>query len=99
VEVASPGSSDACAAVVSPCLKLIESGQTDPDPAQDATCTAMTISDQWRQYTIPLPGAWLASNRVKDLFKATFIFVDLIPGGQQPGQGGVAYYDNVQYEQ
>jgi hypothetical protein len=72
---------------------------TDPAPTQDAGCTDMPLSSQWTKYTIMLPSTWLASTKVKDFFKSTFVFVDPFVGNLAPGQGGVVYYDKIQYEQ
>jgi hypothetical protein len=56
------------------------------------------LTGDWQQYTIMIPAA--ALQNVKDIFKATFVFTDPLPGvpGQAPGQGGTVYLDQIQYE-
>jgi len=95
VEVAGPGpaNNNTCAAVVSPCVKLISG--TDPNPASDPACPDKQLTGSWQAYTIPVLPSDLQS--VKDFFKATFVFIDPFIGNQQPGQGGVAYFDAISY--
>ncbi len=94
VEVASPGSSNPCAAVVSPCIKLLNG--TDPAPAQDATCTPFQLSGQWGTYTVTIPTPSTQLSAVKDFFKATFVYTPSF--GAPAGQGGTAYFDVIQYQ-
>ena len=94
VEVAGPGSTDPCAAVVSPCLKLLNGA--DPKPSQDTTCSPVQLSGQWGTYTVTIPSPATQLAAVKDLFKATFIYIPTF--GAPSGQGGTAYFDVIQYQ-
>lgn len=94
IEVASPGTTNACVGVTSPCLTLSSDGTgTDPN---SPTCSQGTLTGDWQSFTIPIANSDLVS--VKDFFKATFVFIDPFVGNQAPGQGGVAYFDRIQYE-
>jgi hypothetical protein len=95
VEVASQGSpAGSCAAAPSPCVVLSTNG-SDTDP-NSPTCTTGRLTGSWQSYTIPVTNSDLAS--VKDLFKATFVFIDPFVGNLAPGQGGTAYFDVIQYQ-
>jgi hypothetical protein len=94
VEIAGPGSADPCAAVVSPCVKLLNG--VDPAPGTDTTCTPFQLTGQWGTYTITIPSPATQLAAVKDLFKATFIYTNLT--GAPSGQGGTAYFDVIQYQ-
>ena len=83
---------NACAAQTAPCVILSTSGATtDPN---SPTCTTAQLTANWQQYSLSIPAGQLAS--VKDFFKATFIFTD--PPLPAPGQGGVVYFDQIQYQ-
>jgi hypothetical protein len=94
VEVASPGSSNPCAAVVSPCVKLLNGA--DPAPGSDPTCTPFQLTGQWGTYTIPIPSPSTQLAAVKDFFKATFVYTNLT--ATPAGQGGTVYFDVIQYQ-
>ncbi len=94
IEVGSSGSSDACNSFPSPCLTLSSDGTGDDG---SGICGHGILTGNWEQYSISLPPSALSS--VKDFFKATFIFSDPFVGNQAPGQGGTAYFDQIQYQQ
>jgi hypothetical protein len=93
IEVAAQGVAAGCP--VPPhvsCVTLSNSGIAD-DPNYPCGATAK-FGSSWQPYTIPIiPGAL---TNVKDFFKATFIFTP-VPGFTAPGQGGIAYFDMIQY--
>lgn len=91
-----------------PCMTLSTSGS-------DNVCTKTAsgannpdgqapqiLTPSWQQYTLNIPTASLLS--VKDFFKATFVYgmpplFAQTPFGAPQGQGGTAYFDQIQYQQ
>jgi hypothetical protein len=84
-----------------PCITLSTSGN-----AADNTCLlfgqfpnplampVQQLTSSWQQYTINVPNSSLAN--VKDFFKATFVFTPVF--SVPAGQGGTAYFDQIQYQ-
>ena len=80
-----------------PCITLSTNGTDDhcSDVVLDPLAMMpKTLTSSWQQYTITVPNSALKS--VKDFFKATFVFTPVV-GFTSPGQGGVAYFDVIQY--
>ena len=95
VKVQSPD--DGNNATVAPCISLSTDGTLDDTGTGGTPCLNLgTLSTSWQQYTLTItsPSQLTA---VKDLFKATFIFVP-IGGSTAPGQGGTVYFDQIQLQ-
>jgi hypothetical protein len=98
IEGATPPSPAGCQPpIVVPCLWLHDSNSIDIDDGSNSQgCGHNTLSGSWNSYSIAIPAGWLAATAVKDFFKATFVY------NQQPGaptgQGGIVYFDVVQYQ-
>lgn len=76
-----------------PCITLSANGSDDT--LVNPCGTTGTLSAGWQSYTISIPNPVLIS--VKDFFKATFVFSDPYVGAP-PGQGGVVYFDQIEYQ-
>ncbi len=78
------------------CVSLSESGTLD---ALFGACgNTNTLEPGWRRYSVPIAAPGTALANLKDFIKVTFIFNDPFPGNTVPGQGGVIYIDQIQYE-
>ena len=75
-----------------PCLLLSTSGTDNPGALP---CSLGQLTGNWGSYSIALPPGSLSA--LKDFFKATFIFTPPFVGSTAPGQGGVAYFDQIIY--
>jgi len=109
VEAASPGvPASGCPVVTSPCLILYANANDlavyEASPGFSTNCqpapTALTGS--WQSYSMSIAAAIANSSQpasaIKDFFKATFVYTP--PGfGAPSGQGGIAYFDQIQYQQ
>jgi hypothetical protein len=95
VEVAASGVPAGCPVLpVVPCVWLSTNG-TDDDGTNSQLCGHAQLTGGWQQYTISIPNSALTN--VKDFFKATFVF-NQPSGSTAPGQGGTAYFDQIQYQ-
>jgi len=98
VEAATPSAAAGCAVPpVVPCLWLSDPNGTDTDDGVNGQgCGHKQLTGSWQTYNIDIPAGWLASTRIKDFFKATFVFNQ--PSGVPTGQGGTVYFDVIQYQ-
>lgn len=95
VEVAAAGVQAGCPVLpVVPCLWLSSNG-TEDDGVNSQGCGHAQLTGGWQSYSIPLTPAALTD--VKDFFKATFVFTPPFVGSTAAGQGGVAYFDVIEY--
>jgi len=78
-----------------PCVTLSTDGRDDVASPGTPCGRVAQLTGNWQQYSIPISNANLAA--VKDFFKATFIFNPPYVGSTAPGQGGVAYFDVIEY--
>jgi hypothetical protein len=92
-----------------PCMTLSTSGSDNvcSTTANGATNTyaqtPQTLTTSWQEYTLNIPTASLLAS-VKDFFKATFVYGQppnfaQTPFGAPDGQGAIAYFDQIQYQQ
>jgi len=82
------------------CVSLSGSGTLDDgvNPGSNGCGRMDTLTSDWKQFTIPIVSPNIALSGVKDFFKATFVFNDPFIGNLAPGQGGIVYIDQIQYE-
>jgi len=86
-----------------PCVTLYMGAvPPSPDPcdangSDNLKMTPQVLTSSWQPYTITLLNSVLSMSNVKDFFKATFVFTPAV--GAPAGQGGTAYFDQIQYEQ
>jgi hypothetical protein len=91
-----------------PCMTLSTSGSdnvclTTANGASNTYAQSpQPITSSWQKYTLTIPTSLLA--HVKDFFKATYVYgvppnFAQTPFGSPDGQGGIVYFDQIQYEQ
>jgi hypothetical protein len=82
------------------CMTLSGSGTVYNSGTNDICSNGATgtLNGDWQRVTVTIPSGALSS--VRDFIKTTFVYSDPLPGvpGQAPGQGGVVYLDQIQYE-